>query len=289
MPTESTYTLTTTYTPGATPLIKGAPPLPTCKFSLLSCFIIESTLLVVFNAADWPALDKSPDVNSSEVQEWMKELDGYNIPDIATTDGTCGGSPQAAANAAQNGWWTCGHYTRSTDIVECPTKMTWGSTFDDGPSLWTPKLLNFLKAHNLNTTFFAVGSRVVEYPPILVEEYMSGNEIAVHTWSHPAMTSQTNAQIVAELGWTRKAIQAVLGVTPVYWRPPYGDIDDRVRAIALAMGLVAVLWTTPPNGGLPFDTNDWMVAGGLVSSVSSYETFESILSNATTLNTGYDF
>lgn len=34
-------------------------------------------------------------------------------------------------------------------------------------------------------TFFVVGSRVIEYPDVLREEYMSGHEISVHTWSHP--------------------------------------------------------------------------------------------------------
>ena len=38
------------------------------------------------------------------------------------------------------------------------------------------------------------------------------------------LTSLTNEQIVAELGWTRKAIKTVLGVTPTTMRPPYGDI-----------------------------------------------------------------
>jgi hypothetical protein len=36
----------------------------------------------------------------------------------------------------------------------------------------------------------------------------------------------TNEQIVAELGWTRKAIQKVLGVTPTTMRPPFGDIGE---------------------------------------------------------------
>jgi peptidoglycan/xylan/chitin deacetylase (PgdA/CDA1 family) len=36
----------------------------------------------------------------------------------------------------------------------------------------------------------------------------------------------TNEQIVAELGWTRKAIQSVLGITPTTMRPPYGDIGE---------------------------------------------------------------
>lgn len=47
----------------------------------------------------------------------MKELDGFNIPDIPPTkDGTCAGDPAAAAVAEQNGWWTCGGYTRSTGM-----------------------------------------------------------------------------------------------------------------------------------------------------------------------------
>jgi len=66
---------------------------------------------------------------------------------------------------------------------------------------------------------------------------------AVHTWSHPALTTLSNEQIIAELGWTKKIIKDVLGVTPNMMRPPYGDIDDRVRAISLAMGLTPVMWT----------------------------------------------
>ena len=115
-------------------------------------------------------------------------------------------------------------------------------------------MLNYLDQKDLTSTFFVVGSRVIEYPNVLREEYMSGHEISVHTWSHPALTKLTNEQIVAELGWTRKAIQAVTGVTPTTMRPPYGDIDDRVRAIALAMGLQPVIWTRGPTGN-QFDTN----------------------------------
>ena len=45
-------------------------------------------------------------------------------------------------------------------------------------------LLNFLDEKDLRATFFAVGSRVIERPNVLIEEYMKGHEIAVHTWSH---------------------------------------------------------------------------------------------------------
>jgi hypothetical protein len=217
----------------------------------------------------------------------MKELDGFDIPDLApTTDGTCASDPAFAADAADRGWWTCGGYTRDTDIVACPNYLTWGVSFDDGPSLHTQKLLNYLGQQDISATFFVVGSRCVQFPNILIEEYMSGHEISVHTWSHPHLTTLTNEQIVAELGWTRKAIKSILGITPLVMRPPFGDIDDRVRAICLAMGMFPVLWTSTADGG-KFDTNDWMVAGGSISGNQSVLAFEQILTNATSLDTGF--
>ena len=48
------------------------------------------------------------------------------------------------------------------------------------------KLLNYLGTKNILATFFVVGSRVVERPAVLIEEYMAGHEISVHTWSHHA-------------------------------------------------------------------------------------------------------
>ncbi|OBZ74246.1 Chitin deacetylase [Grifola frondosa] len=277
MPTGTTLPVSSTYAAGASPsYYAGAPALPTP---------------FVVNVADWPKQDVVPPTDSDEVLQWMTELDGYDIPDFApTVDGTCAGDPAAALDAANRGWWTCGGYSRDTDIVACPDKMTWGVSFDDGPGpyisisrLW--KLLNFLSEKDIYATFFVVGSRVIQYPMVLVEEYMSGHELSVHTWSHHALTSLTNEQIVAELGWTRKAIKAVTGVTPTTMRAPFGDIDDRVRAICNAMGLTPIIWTTGPGG--PFDTNDWRVAAGTVTGVQQYATFENILGNASVMDTGF--
>ena len=47
-----------------------------------------------------------------------------------------------------------------------------------------PDLLKFLDDKKLAATFFAVGSRVVSFPATLISEYMSGHDVAVHTWSH---------------------------------------------------------------------------------------------------------
>jgi peptidoglycan/xylan/chitin deacetylase (PgdA/CDA1 family) len=63
------------------------------------------------------------------------------------------------------------------------------------------------------------------------------------------MTTQTNEKAVAEFYWTLRAIKEATGVTPKCWRPPQGDVDDRIRSIAWQMGLHTVIWDK--------DTDDW--------------------------------
>lgn len=270
---ETTSPLPTTYAAGATPSVSGAPVLPA----------------VVINPADWPALDLTPPTDSPQVQEWMAAIDWSTVPNIPVTGlGGCQNTTynaQSIADAAANGWWTCGGHTRSSDVVACPQKMTWGVSFDDGPSPDTPRLLDYLVEKDLKSTFFVVGSRAISRPEMLQYEYMAGNQISVHTWAHPYLTTKTNEEIVAELGWTKEAMKQILGVTPTTMRPPYGDIDDRVRAISLAMGLTPIIWTIA--NGTSFDTGDWQVAGGIVSADAVVQRFEGFLDNAGELDTGF--
>jgi len=58
------------------------------------------------------------------------------------------------------------------------------------------------------------------------------------------MTALSNADVVAQLGWTLQAIyNSTGGRLARYWRPPYGDTDARVSAIAREVfGLTCVIW-----------------------------------------------
>ncbi|BGP18597.1 chitin deacetylase [Rhodosporidiobolus nylandii] len=273
---EATQALPTTYAAGATVPVAGAPNLPS---------------LATLNPASYPPLDHIPPLDSPEMEEWLSEIDWDSVPDIEpTAPGGCANASNAdaLANAGPDGacWWTCGGCTRATDITYCPTKEDWGASFDDGPSPYTPRLLNLLDQQNLKSTFFIVGSRAISRPEMLQYEYASGHQISIHTWAHSSLTTLSNEEIVAELGWTKKVIKEITGVTPNTMRPPYGDIDDRVRSIALQMGLRPIIWTQAD--GQQFDTRDWQIGGGVVSAPDVYNNFERFLSSASShLSTGF--
>ncbi|KAG8873127.1 chitin deacetylase [Tulasnella sp. 332] len=240
-----------------------------------------------FVPGTFPPLDLVPPINSPQVSAWIQEVanSGITIPSIAATNP--GGCPNNTAAVADTSacWWTCGECTRPTDITTCPDKLTWGVSYDDGPTPYTTDLLNFMSDVDIKSTFFIVGSRAISWSQTLQAEYMAGHQLSVHTWSHPYLTTLSNEQIIAELGWTREAIRQITGVSPNTMRPPYGDIDDRVRAICQAMGMTPIIWTSV--NGQDFDTNDWNIPSG-VSVDTVGEEFETILSQAVNeLSTGF--
>jgi peptidoglycan/xylan/chitin deacetylase (PgdA/CDA1 family) len=129
------------------------------------------------------------------------------------------------------------------DVTSCPAPNAWAFTYDGGPlAAYQPKALSDLSTRNIKGTFFFTGSAILYNPQLLIDTYKAGHAIAFHTWSHPYLTTLTNDQIVVELYWNMRIIKEIIGVTPTLFRPPYGDIDPRVRAIAKAMGLSLILW-----------------------------------------------
>ncbi|CAG8450438.1 4111_t:CDS:2 [Ambispora leptoticha] len=224
----------------------------------------------------YPPLDQPPPINSSFVQEWAKKTDWNQVPNFrSTTPGNCSDIEPDACN------WACQKCERPSDIVVCPGKETWGMSYDDGPSVYTPKVLDLLQKYSLHSTLFVVGSRVVQHPLTLIAAYRAGHHIAVHTWSHRSLTSLDNLTIIAELQWTQKIIYDVLGITPIYMRPPFGDIDDRVRSIAVQLGYIVSIWTRG------FDTQDWQLPEHKVTPQEVIINFSSFLQNSTKMNSGF--
>ncbi len=104
-------------------------------------------------------------------------------------------------------------------------------TFDDGPDpQWTPAILDVLKRHNAHATFFVIGSKVNEYPALARRIADNGNELGVHTFTHPDLTTVPEWRLRLELSLTQNAIAAATGKVATLMRPPYSSEPDAVRA-----------------------------------------------------------
>ncbi|MGW5481815.1 bifunctional polysaccharide deacetylase/glycosyltransferase family 2 protein [Streptomyces sp. NPDC004008] len=134
-------------------------------------------------------------------------------------------------------------------------------TFDDGPDpTWTPRVLDVLRRNHVHATFFVVGTQVVAHPELVRRIVADGNQLGIHTFTHPDLARLAPWQRSLELRETQLAVAGAAGVTTALLRPPYSsendaldDADWSVLKQADAAGYVTVLSTQ--------DAEDWQRPG----------------------------
>ena len=132
-------------------------------------------------------------------------------------------------------------------------------TFDDGPSSYTPQIMDVLDKYNAHATFFIIGQQVDSYVDTLRAEATAGHYLASHTWDHPNLTQIDREQFFQQVDATHQAIIDAAGdlfsmdETVAFLRPPYGAMDDLTRSQAAERGYTMVFWD--------IDTLDWKQPG----------------------------
>ncbi|KAI8053236.1 hypothetical protein BDF22DRAFT_683389 [Syncephalis plumigaleata] len=118
-----------------------------------------------------------------------------------------------------------------TMIQSCTKPGYVALTFDDGPAERTGDLLDMLAKESIKATFFVLGQGV----------------------SDPLFKNYTKRAFDEEsMEKTDKAIRDVIGLTPRYMRPPYGEVTPAVMGLLKEMNYEVIEWNV--------DSNDWQYA-----------------------------
>ena len=169
-------------------------------------------------------------VPSATARPWLSEL-GRSVQDGAALPWK---PPTPEAKALRH---------INCDIVACAAL-----TYDDGPSQGTtPRLLTMLEQAGAGATFFAVGGAANYSPQIVKAENDAGFTVGDHSWNHPDLRKLSPAAIVDQIQRTNKAIKAASGEAPTLMRPPFGGVNQVVRA---NVEMPIILWSV--------DSQDWL-------------------------------
>lgn len=174
---------------------------------------------------------------------------------VAVTLGACGGqdtpvntnvgaspqpnatTPSSAASSAPSG----------PPPVDCAVAKCIALTFDDGPSQYTPKLLDTFEANDSRATLFMLGKAASLHPQIVRRAYDQGFEIANHTTDHKMLNSISADQVEFQISDTQKRLYEITGVYPNLLRPPYAGRNKTSDAISGKNGLAVIIWTDSPS------------------------------------------
>jgi peptidoglycan-N-acetylglucosamine deacetylase len=121
-------------------------------------------------------------------------------------------------------------------------------TFDDGPSGYTPQLLDMLAQYHIKATFCLIGREIAGYPDVVKRIVAEGHTLCNHTWSHDEqLRTRTADRIQSELQRTSDAIHALVPDAPIkYFRNPGGNFSPQTVSIAASMGMKSIFWNVDP-------------------------------------------
>lgn len=130
--------------------------------------------------------------------------------------------------------------TASNNFMENVSNLVKGKekvaylTFDDGPSLVTPKILYILNKENVKASFFVIGKSVEAHPEIVKRAYDEGHYIANHTYSHNnSILYRSSESFSNEIKKTDIAIGKAIGVdgySSLIFRFPNGFMSPQYKA-----------------------------------------------------------
>mgnify|MGYP000855363483 FL=1 len=97
-------------------------------------------------------------------------------------------------------------------------------TFDDGPTSGnTQKILDILKNHKIQATFFVIGEEIEKNTGELQKIISDGNQVGNHSYSHQRMVLKSPSWVRNEIQKTDDLIRAGgYGSGEIYFRTPYG-------------------------------------------------------------------
>ncbi len=101
-------------------------------------------------------------------------------------------------------------------------------SFDDGPSQYTPRVLDILSAKRAQAVFFVVGVNAEEFPAYIRREYSEGHTIGNHTYTHPNIAVKSEEVVKLELSTTLRLIERDTGRGTILFRPPYNADSEPV-------------------------------------------------------------
>lgn len=120
-------------------------------------------------------------------------------------------------------------------------------TFDDGPAhLYSINVVDTLRAHGADATFFLVGNMMKQGHYVMAYEHDAGFPLAYHSYEHITGGKGIAARIPEEWQQFCDEIVEVTGTIPTMMRAPGGYADPFIRA---EIGLPLIHWTTGAGDG----------------------------------------
>lgn len=141
-------------------------------------------------------------------------------------------------------------YPRSFLLNGPRNKRRIALTFDDAPDpRVTPAILDILAKYEVRATFFIVGNRAAKNPTLVKRIHKEGHIIGNHSYDHAVLSKLSLTNYRKQIEGTDSIIRNIVGYSPHFIRPPYGETLPHQVKWSKQAGFTIVNWDV--------DSVDW--------------------------------
>ncbi|MVO99740.1 polysaccharide deacetylase [Paenibacillus lutrae] len=120
-----------------------------------------------------------------------------------------------------------GRITRADQPYKTADTPTVYLTFDDGPSRYTPQVLEILRKEGISATFFVVGEQVQAHPELAGQLVREGHAIGNHSFDHTYKNLYKDFnEFWEQVQQTDQAIERAAGIRTRLFRAPGGTAQN---------------------------------------------------------------
>jgi peptidoglycan-N-acetylglucosamine deacetylase len=120
-------------------------------------------------------------------------------------------------------------------------------TFDDGPSPYTPEIVQELVRLHVPATFFVVGQQLTYFAAGVHDELSHGFVVGDHTQNHAWLIRLSAAGQYEQVQTDATELERLGAPRPRLFRPPYGAYDADTLHLLHQLGMLMVMWSIDPS------------------------------------------
>lgn len=127
-------------------------------------------------------------------------------------------------------------------VIALTFDAAWGADKTQG-------IIDTMNKYDAKGTFFLVGFWLDKFEEETKAIAKAGFDIGNHSRNHLNMPKLSDSEIRAEIEYVNDRVKELTGITPKYFRAPFGDYSDRLMTAVEELDMVGVQWS--------IDSLDW--------------------------------
>jgi peptidoglycan-N-acetylglucosamine deacetylase len=137
-----------------------------------------------------------------------------------------------------------GFFLKSVNGIKTNEKSI-ALTFDDGPAgTKTARILDILKENKMEATFFCIGKNIEGNEELLKRISKEGHIIGNHSYTHHRFFDLfSSRKMLSELQEMNRVCFNITGLSPRFFRPPYGVTNPNLKKAVLKGGFISIGWS----------------------------------------------